>query len=200
VTAAVDKKAGVRERIRAQVEQIEPHDALEAEHRADTLTWLAGTADVFRRRSPDVPNQHLVSYFVVADETEGRNDPAFLLVDHRKAGLWLPPGGHVEVGEDPWSTVRREAAEELFLTAAPTKRWGTEPAFVTVTPTRGPRSHLDVSLWFVISAKPDDVLSYDQSEFSGIRWFTSPEILDADPETLDPHLQRFITKFTHNPP
>ncbi|MFE5112552.1 hypothetical protein [Streptomyces sp. NPDC056663] len=27
-----------------------------------------------------------------------------LLVAHRKAGLWLPAGGHVEPGEDPWRT------------------------------------------------------------------------------------------------
>jgi 8-oxo-dGTP diphosphatase len=34
-----------------------------------------------------------------------------LLVDHVNAGLWLPPGGHVEPDEDPEVTARREARE-----------------------------------------------------------------------------------------
>lgn len=40
---------------------------------------------------------------------------ATLLHWHRKVGLWLPPGGHVEPGEDPVQAVRREALEETGL-------------------------------------------------------------------------------------
>jgi 8-oxo-dGTP pyrophosphatase MutT (NUDIX family) len=42
-------------------------------------------------------------------------DGRILLVDHVNAGLWLPPGGHVEVDEDPGLTARREIQEELGL-------------------------------------------------------------------------------------
>ncbi|MFE4718607.1 hypothetical protein ACFRLW_19610 [Streptomyces sp. NPDC056728] len=42
---------------------------------------------------------HLLSYFVVPDNSCGQ----LLLVAHLKAGLWLPAGGHVESGEDPWA-------------------------------------------------------------------------------------------------
>jgi ADP-ribose pyrophosphatase YjhB (NUDIX family) len=38
-----------------------------------------------------------------------------LLVDHQNAGLWLPPGGHVEIAEHPRATVARELREELGL-------------------------------------------------------------------------------------
>lgn len=172
------------------MERISPGDALEQDHRRDVLTWLDQTDDIYRRHSPDVPGQHLVSYFAVLDEQDG----GLLLVDHRKAGLWLPAGGHVEIGEDPWATVQREAAEELFLDAAPTARWGTEPAFVTVTRTRGPGVHTDVSLWFVITANQRDVVHYDETEFTAVRWWTPDQIMDADPATLDPHLPRFTTK------
>ena len=37
---------------------------------------------------------------------------ATLLHWHRKVGLWLPPGGHVEPNEDPVQAARREALEE----------------------------------------------------------------------------------------
>ena len=39
-------------------------------------------------------------------------DGATLLHWHRKVGLWLPPGGHIETNEDPMQAARREALEE----------------------------------------------------------------------------------------
>jgi 8-oxo-dGTP diphosphatase len=38
-----------------------------------------------------------------------------LLVHHRKLGLWLYPGGHIEPNEDPAQAVRREVHEEVGL-------------------------------------------------------------------------------------
>ena len=40
---------------------------------------------------------------------------ATLLHWHRKVGLWLPPGGHIEPDEDPIQAVRREALEETGI-------------------------------------------------------------------------------------
>ena len=40
-----------------------------------------------------------------------------LLHWHRKSGMWLPPGGHVERGEDPVQAVLREVLEETGITA-----------------------------------------------------------------------------------
>ncbi|MEW2384691.1 NUDIX domain-containing protein [Micromonospora sp. NPDC047707] len=97
----------VRE-IRALVETLTPVDELEARHRAECLAWLAGTEDIFRREKPRTPSPHLVAYFLLYGETDG----SVLLVDHRKAGMWLPSGGHVEPGEHPTKTVRREVIEE----------------------------------------------------------------------------------------
>jgi 8-oxo-dGTP diphosphatase len=52
-----------------------------------------------------------VSYVAVLDLADGSS----LLVDHINAGLWLPPGGHVESGEHPVETAGREAREELGM-------------------------------------------------------------------------------------
>ena len=35
-----------------------------------------------------------------------------LLHRHKKLGIWLQPGGHVDGGEAPWEAARREAGEE----------------------------------------------------------------------------------------
>ena len=44
---------------------------------------------------PATPPKHLVSYVVPTDPETGD----ILLVDHRNAQLWIPPGGHVDPGE-----------------------------------------------------------------------------------------------------
>lgn len=38
-----------------------------------------------------------------------------LLIHHRKSGLWLPPGGHIDPGETPHETAVREALEETGI-------------------------------------------------------------------------------------
>ena len=42
-------------------------------------------------------------------------DGATLLHWHRKVGLWLPPGGHIEPNEDPPQAAIREALEETGI-------------------------------------------------------------------------------------
>jgi 8-oxo-dGTP diphosphatase len=95
------------------VSGVAPTDDLGREHRREVLSWLAGTDDIFRRVKPGTPSPHLVSYFLLVD----RSADSVLLCDHRLSGLWLPTGGHVEPGEHPVDTVRREVVEELGIPA-----------------------------------------------------------------------------------
>ncbi|KPI15592.1 NUDIX hydrolase [Actinobacteria bacterium OK074] len=127
---------------------------------------------------------------MVLDETRCQ----LLLVAHRKAGLWLPTGGHVEPLEDPWDTVARECREELRIEAVPSTVSGTRPLFLTVTRTRGHGQHTDVSLWFVLRAPVDAVTSYDDEEFTAVTWLSPRQILDTPGDTLDPHMHRFTRK------
>jgi 8-oxo-dGTP diphosphatase len=168
------------------VASLEPFDEVEAEHRAGTLEWLGSTDDVYRRVKPATPPRHLVSYVVPVDPDDG----SLLLVDHRNARLWLPPGGHVEPGEHPAETASRELREELGVSgAAPT------PVFITVTRTVGIDSgHTDVSLWFLARVRRDEPLLVDEGEFAAVRWWSREEIAAADPARFDPHLGRFLAK------
>jgi 8-oxo-dGTP pyrophosphatase MutT (NUDIX family) len=180
-----------RARLLDLVERVPPLDAEEAAHRDYVRDWVAGGAPLHRVRKPDVPEVHLVSYFVVVDPSRGR----LLLVDHRGAGLRLPTGGHVEASDaDPWATVRRECPEELHVEATPLDETGTTPFFTSVARTRGAGPHTDVSLWYAVQAGADEVTDWDTREFSGIGWPTPRQILDARPETLGPHLKRAVRK------
>lgn len=167
------------------IANIQPLDALEREHIKETLSWIQNGVTLFRIQKPDIPNKHLVSYFIVFDEEAKK----ILLVDHKKAGLWLPPGGHVEVDEYPKETVRRECREELGINA---EFWRDDPIFLTSTVTVGHTGgHTDVSLWYVIKGSSNETYQFDRDEFYSIRWFGLEE---CPFEKSDPHLQRCMSK------
>lgn len=178
--------------VRQLVESIAPLDALEKEHCRHVLRWLLQTDDVYRRVKPRIPAQHLVSYFLIVDHEETH----VLLVDHIKAGKWLPTGGHVEPGENPADTVRREAWEELGIHATFPAWTGEHPIFLTVTETVGQAHdrHTDVSLWFVLEGHRNQILNPDLDEFHDIRWWTVDEIASCEPTRFDPHLGRMLQK------
>ena len=173
----------------AIVDGIAPFDMLENTHRDRTLDWLQSTSDIYRRAKPRTPDQHLVCYFLPVDRERGR----ILLVEHRRAGLWLPPGGHVEPGEHPWCTVQREAQEELSLPPATDAR-PPGPDFLTVTLTNDAQPHTDVSLWYSLPVDSRVPLEWDRREFRSIRWWTPADVALSPRTRFDPHLGRFLTK------
>ena len=126
-----------------------------------------------------------MSYFVLFDEDASK----VLLVDHKKALLWLPSGGHVEINENPIDTVRRECFEELGIEAVFLFDW---PIFLTSTVTVGlTAGHTDVSLWYVLRGDSHSEYVFDLGEFNEVKWFGFDEI---PYEKADPHMHRFIQK------
>ncbi len=103
------KTVVIRSNIFQSISKILPVDPLEVQHRDFVLDWIASGVEIFRTEKPATPPIHLVSYFLVVSPDEGK----VLLVDHIKAELWLPTGGHVEPGEDPKEMVVREDKEEF---------------------------------------------------------------------------------------
>ncbi len=182
--------ADVRALISDLVAGVRPFDEREAADQADILAWVASGQQIFRTASPDTPPKHLVVYFVPVDPASR----CLLLGNHRKSGLLLPPGGHVEDGEDPRQGVIREAREELGIEADCADD---RPFFLTVTPTTGANSHLDVSLWFVLQvARHATRLTPDPREFNGVRWFDLDQQRNWPAEDYDPEMHRFAAKLT----
>jgi 8-oxo-dGTP diphosphatase len=177
----------MRAAIRREVASIQPFDEQEENHRTDALAWIDSGALLFRTAKPATPPKHLVSYIAVVNEHE------ILLVDHKNAELWLPPGGHVEPEEHPRETVQRELLEELGFAA---EHEIVEPMMVTCTATVGRTSgHVDVSLWYVVMAARTESIRYDENEFAGISWF---RYSDVPLYRSDPHLARFLAKLSSN--
>lgn len=177
--------SSIREHIHHIISAIIPYDDVEHKHINDTRLWIESGAPIFRVQKPDVPNKHLVSYFVLFDDVHEK----ILLCDHKKALLWLPSGGHVEIDEDPKTTVSRECLEELNVTA---DFWEQDPLFLTSTLTVGlTAGHTDVSLWYVLKGDSNKVYEFDKEEFNEIGWFHLNEV---PYEKSDPHIGRFIQK------
>jgi 8-oxo-dGTP diphosphatase len=180
-----------RDDVTELLSEISPFDGVEASHRDAAIAWVGSGVGIYRVRKPDVPPKHLVSYILLLDVAA----ESVLLVDHRNAGRWLPAGGHVEPGEDPFVTAERELAEELCVSAELAVGLSSNPLFVTETMTVGHDSgHVDVSLWFVFVGSASDHFAFDERELNAVRWWTFAEVLNARAESLDPHLQRFMAK------
>jgi 8-oxo-dGTP pyrophosphatase MutT (NUDIX family) len=96
-----------------------------------------------------------------------------------------------EDGEDPRQAVLREAREELGIAA---ELADDRPFFLTVTPTNGPRSHLDVDLWFVLQVRRGAPLTPDPREFASVRWFGLDDQRDWPSNRYDPEMGRFAAK------
>ena len=85
---------------------------------------------------------HFPTYFLPHD----RRSRKVFLVHHRKSGLWLSPGGHIEPGETLFGTLNHEVEEELGLEQSFT---GHEQPFMLsitdiVNPSQECRAHFDV--------------------------------------------------------
>lgn len=172
------------EQIVSEICTIPPFDHLENKHIQETLEWVKSGSPIFRIQKPDIPDKHLVSYFIVLDVVQQK----ILLVDHKIAGLWLPAGGHVETNEHPRLTVTRECKEELDIDA---DFWQETPFFLTSTLVPDGNYHTDVSLWYILKKPENQTINFDPSEFHSIRWFQFDEIPFKN---SDPHMNRFMNK------
>lgn len=177
----------MNDQIANTIQSIDPLDETERKHKQFVTKWIASGAELCRLQKPATPDTHLVSYFIPFDEAQQK----ILLVHHKKANLWLPPGGHVDKGETPQQTAAREMEEELFTEANFLQN---TPLFLTVTQTVNDTSpHTDVSLWYLVKGDAEKEYTFDDREFHAIRWFP----LDQLPQTqVEPHLSRFCHKLT----
>ena len=121
-----------------------------------------------------------------------------LLHKHKKLNIWLPPGGHIELDEDPNEAALREAKEESGLDVEligqgqeyPGSPYGSRdlipPRFLNRHFYDTTRTHEHVNLAFFARAHSDD--ARHEVEGGEIKWFSREEI-DGNPEIV-PDVQR----------
>ncbi len=144
-------------RLLAQLARIEPVDEREVASLAATRERLARPGDPFDETADA---HHLTaSAFVVSSR-------GVILHLHRRLGIWVQPGGHVDAGEDPEAAAVRETLEETGLDAV-----HTDPVslfHVDVHP--GPRGHTHYDLRYVLLARANDPAP-GAGESPEVHWF-----------------------------
>lgn len=92
---------------------------------------------------------------------------------HKRLGIWLQPGGHIDPGETPWGAAFRETVEETGL---PVRHPRSGPTLVHVDVHAGPRGHTHLDLRYLLLS--DDVdPSPPEGESQDVRWFSFDEAL-----------------------
>ena len=90
---------------------------------------------------------------------------------HKRMGIWLQPGGHLEPGETPWHAAAREAAEETGLDV---RHPAGGPRLVHVDVHPAPLRHVHLDLRYLLLA-PDRDPCPVPGESPDARWFSWPE-------------------------
>ena len=101
---------------------------------------------------------------------------------HKRLGLWLQPGGHIDRGELPWDAARREAIEETGLPVEHVA--GAErPHLVHVDVHPGGRGHTHLDLrYLVVAADVEPSPPADESQ--DVAWFGWDDAVDRADDGL----------------
>jgi 8-oxo-dGTP pyrophosphatase MutT (NUDIX family) len=164
---------GVVEVVRQQLERRQPVDPREERGRAECLKQLDRLALPFDR---DADPTHFTGSGVVLGPR------GVLLLLHRKLGIWVQPGGHVDPGEAPWDAARRETGEETGLAVRLAGSDPVPPLLHVDVHVAGPHTHLD--LRYLIEVVGDDEPRPPAGESQDVRWEPWPAAIALADEGL----------------
>jgi len=139
------------------------------------------------------PGQHdlTVSAFIVRD---GR----LLLHRHKRMGVLMQPGGHVELAEDPWQALAHEIAEETGyrlsqlhvlqprerLCKLSGARVHPYPICVTTHEVTGLPGHFHTDLVYALTTEEEPHEAPAPGESSALVWVSRAELMDLPPEDV----------------
>lgn len=130
--------------------------------------------------------RHYCSFFLPFDKATGK----IYLGHHIKADDWIPPGGHIEIGESPSDAAIREMKEELNVEITKNDLTPFSLSIKEINrPEKGCMAHYDV--WHLVDI-PEQQFDYLKSEYYDAGWF---RISDAVKQiTKNPDFAKIISK------
>ena len=132
---------------------------------------------------------HKVNHFTATGVVFNVKDE-ILMIRHKKLGVWLPPGGHINENELPCEAVLREIYEETGVKAAViTAAQDTcvpacdymlpVPMEILLEDTEGTGLHNHIDMIYLCLSENSD-LKPQENEVDGIGWFTAESIMELN--------------------
>lgn len=162
----------LREDVLAALTAHAPADSVEAAGLRQTIAlvrWLPSPLDEHADAT------HVTGSAIVTDGAD-----RVVLHRHKRLGIWLQPGGHLDPREGPAAAAMRETAEETGLV---TQHPDGVPRLLHVDVHPGPRGHLHLDLRYLLVA--DDVgFAPAAGESPDVAWFTADAAIDLGDASL----------------
>ena len=148
---------------------VDAHTAATPREVRSRHTMLAYLAWLPRPLDETADPVHVTGSAIVLDAGGART----LLHRHKRLGLWLQPGGHVDPGEDPAQAALREAREE---TGVPLAHPDGAPRLVHLDVHEGGRGHLHLDLRYLLRGDAAAAFDPDAGESQQLRWVDVDDI------------------------
>ncbi len=132
--------------------------------------------------------EHFGAFFVPVH----KRSRSIYLGHHIKADDWIPPGGHIDKGEVPLETVRREFIEELkfYLTDETIELFNFSKKILS-PPKPNCAMHFDI--WHAVYMKERHEFIFDRGEFYNAGWFSAEDA--AKMTKKNPNYQKVLADF-----
>ena len=130
-------------------------------------------------------------HFAVSGFVMNETHTKALMVFHKKLGVWVIPGGHLEDNEYPHEGAKREILEETgveakILNYTEVNIPDSEKEFQIPNPITTLREliagkgdtpeHIHMDLIFLAEANENDVINGQETEVEDVKWMTAEEI------------------------
>jgi len=116
---------------------------------------------------------HLCAFFVPVH----KESKSVYVGHHIKADEWMPPGGHIEKGEHPKDTVRREFEEELRFRLTDEQIELVDLTVIDIEPNeRTCLRHWD--MWYIVPVKEKMDYGVDKGEFYEAGWMSVEDAME----------------------
>ena len=134
---------------------------VDARERASVAEFLEVVPQLAVPSDEHADRRHVTASAIVISDDRRR----VVLHKHKRLGLWLQPGGHIDAGETPWQAAQREAREETGLPVG-----DVDPVLVHVDVHPGPRGHRHFDLRYVVTS-PQVPPAPPEGESQDVQWF-----------------------------
>jgi 8-oxo-dGTP pyrophosphatase MutT (NUDIX family) len=148
------------------------HQPIDEQERVSLAAFIKQLDQLDRPVAEDGGPIHVTSSAVVVGAR------GVILHKHKRLGIWIQPGGHIDEGERPEDAALREVLEETGLT---TTHFDRIPTIVHIDVHAAPKGHTHLDLRYLLRG-PDADPQPPEGESPDVAWFSFEDALAiADP-------------------